>query len=49
LRRKKNLSINKLVKYIKKNDVLVGFQETNENMFISPRLAFRKAKDTKKR
>ncbi|MDO5981825.1 hypothetical protein [Flavivirga spongiicola] len=31
----------------KKNDVLVGFQETNENMFISPRLAFRKAKDPK--
>ncbi|WP_034043691.1 hypothetical protein [Wocania ichthyoenteri] len=31
----------------KKNDVLVGFQETNENMYISPRLAFRKAKDPK--
>ena len=31
----------------KKNDVLVGFQETNKNMFISPRLAFRKAKDPK--
>ena len=30
-----------------KNDVLVGFQETNENMFISPRLAYRKAKDPK--
>ncbi len=29
----------------KNNDVLVGFQETNENMFISPRLAFRKASD----
>jgi len=31
----------------KKNDVVVGFQETNENMFISPRMAFRKAKDPK--
>lgn len=30
-----------------KNDVLVGFQETNANMFISPRLAFRYAKDKK--
>ena len=29
----------------KKNDVLIGFQETNKNMFISPRMAFRKAKD----
>lgn len=29
----------------KKLDVLVGFQETNENMFISPRMAFRRAKD----
>ncbi|NQU55390.1 MAG: hypothetical protein HQ522_22975 [Bacteroidetes bacterium] len=29
----------------KKNDVLVGFQETNSEMFISPRLAFRKADD----
>ena len=28
-------------------DVLVGFQETNENMYISPRLAFRKAGDPK--
>jgi hypothetical protein len=26
-------------------DVLVGFQETNENMFISPRLAYRRATD----
>lgn len=31
----------------KNNDVLVGFQETNENMFISPRMAFRKANDPK--
>ncbi|MEI6864906.1 hypothetical protein [Flavicella sp.] len=31
----------------KNSDVLVGFQETNENMFISPRLAFRKANDPK--
>ncbi len=31
----------------KRNDVLVGFQETNEDMYISPRLAFRKAKDPK--
>ncbi|MBI9016528.1 MAG: hypothetical protein JEZ07_04620 [Phycisphaerae bacterium] len=31
----------------KNEDVLVGFQETNENMFISPRLAFRKASDPK--
>jgi len=31
----------------KNNDVLVGFQETSENMFISPRMAFRKAKDQK--
>lgn len=29
----------------KKNDVLVGFQETNANMFISPRMAFRYADD----
>jgi len=29
----------------KNEDVLVGFQETNENMFISPRLAFRKSSD----
>ncbi len=27
-------------------DVLVGFQETNGEMFISPRLAFRRASDT---
>jgi hypothetical protein len=26
-------------------DVLVGFQDTNERMFISPRLAFRRAGD----
>lgn len=31
----------------KNEDVLVGFQETNENMFISPRLAFRKGTDPK--
>jgi len=31
----------------KNDDVLVGFQETNEHMFISPRMAFRKAKDPK--
>lgn len=31
----------------KNNDVLVGFQETSENMFISPRFAFRKANDPK--
>ena len=31
----------------KKNDVLIGFQETNENMFISPRMTFRKAKNRK--
>lgn len=29
----------------KYNDVLVGFQETNNNMFISPRMAFRSAED----
>ena len=29
----------------KKNDVLVGFQETSAEMFISPRLAYRKASD----
>ncbi len=29
----------------KKKDVLVGFQEVNSNSFISPRFAFRKAKD----
>jgi len=29
----------------KKNDVLVGFQEVNGNTFISPRFAFRNAKD----
>lgn len=29
----------------KKNDVLIGFQETNADMFISPRMAFRYADD----
>ena len=29
----------------KKQDVLIGFQEANENSFISPRFAFRKKKD----
>ncbi len=29
----------------KKNDVLIGFQEVNDNSFISPRFAWRKAKD----
>ena len=29
----------------KKNDVLVGFQTVNEHSFISPRFAYRKAKD----
>ena len=29
----------------KNNDVLIGFQETNSNMFISPRMAFRYASD----
>lgn len=29
----------------KNNDVLVGFQETNKDMYISPRLAFRLATD----
>lgn len=29
----------------KKNDVLIGFQETNANMYISPRLAYRHASD----
>ena len=31
----------------KNNDVLVGFQETHADMFISPRMAFRYAKDPK--
>lgn len=31
----------------KNNDLLVGFQEVNENMFISPRVAFRKWSDPK--
>jgi hypothetical protein len=31
----------------KNQDVLVGFQETNAGMFISPRLAFRRAGDPK--
>jgi len=31
----------------KKMDVLVGFQETNAHMFISPRMAFRYANDPK--
>jgi len=31
----------------KHNDVLVGFQETNETMFISPRMAFRYSDDPK--
>ncbi len=30
----------------KKKDVLVGFQEVNNHSFISPRFAYRKAKDT---
>jgi hypothetical protein len=29
----------------KKNDVLIGFQEVNNHSFISPRFAFRRAKD----
>ena len=29
----------------KKNDVLIGFQQVNANSFISPRFAYRKAKD----
>jgi hypothetical protein len=29
----------------KKNEVLIGFQEVNSNSFISPRFAYRKAKD----
>ena len=29
----------------KKNDLLIGFQEVNANSFISPRFAYRKAKD----
>jgi hypothetical protein len=29
----------------KKKDVLIGFQEVNDNSFISPRFAYRKAKD----
>ena len=31
----------------KHNDVLVGFQETGPNMFISPRCAFRRGRDPK--
>ena len=31
----------------KNEDVLVGFQETNEHMYISPRLAFRLSTDPK--
>lgn len=30
----------------KKGDVLIGFQEAGENMFVSPRFAYRKAKDS---
>ena len=29
----------------KKNDVIIGFQEVNENMFVSPRVAYRLADD----
>ena len=29
----------------KKNDVLIGFQEAGENMFVSPQFAYRQAKD----
>ncbi|HWJ27415.1 MAG TPA: hypothetical protein VNS32_12795, partial [Flavisolibacter sp.] len=29
----------------KRNDVLIGFQEVNENSFISPRYTYRMAKD----
>ena len=29
----------------KKKDVLIGFQEVNDHSFISPRFAYRKAKD----
>ena len=31
----------------KRNDVLIGFQEVNEHMFISPRFTYRYAKDKK--
>ncbi len=31
----------------KKNDVLIGFQQVNENSFISPRFTYRMAKDKK--
>lgn len=31
----------------KRNDVLIGFQETNEHSFISPRFTYRLAKDPK--
>lgn len=31
----------------KNNDVLIGFQEVNENSFISPRFAYRSAQDAK--
>ncbi len=31
----------------KKNDVLIGFQEVNANSFISPRFAYRTAKDVR--
>lgn len=43
----KNGYIQTTIAVNKNNDVLVGFQETGPDMFISPRLAFRRADDPK--
>ncbi|CAN1540745.1 hypothetical protein MCEMSE15_01756 [Fimbriimonadaceae bacterium] len=43
----KNSYIQTTIAVNKRNDVLVGFQETGPDMFISPRVAWRKAADKK--
>jgi len=44
---KKSSYIQTTIAVNKNNDVLIGFQEVNEHMFISPRFAFRLGKDKK--
>ena len=43
----KNSYIQTTIAVNKNNDVLVGFQEAGPDMFISPRMAFRRAADAK--
>lgn len=47
LKNAKNGYIQTTIAVNKNDDVLVGFQETGPDMFISPRLAFRRASDPK--